>query len=393
MSERRPDVVVIGAGTMGAWTALWAGRSGRRTLLLDAYGAGHPRATSGDENRIIRSAHGSDAFYARWARRAREHWISLGAQVGEELFVQAGVLWFAGRNDGFEADTERTLTALAIPVEHVAASDAAIRWPQVGVDGLSFVLFEPEAGFLLARRGVAAVARQFTREGGEFRLVEARPGRADKSRLLEVVDGTGGRIPADTFVFACGPWLPGLFPHQLGGLIKVTKQDVLYFGSPPGDSRFRSDRLPAWVDYDEAFWGVPGHDERGFKMGPDGEGPPFDPSTGERIVDPATIATARRYLAVRFPALADQPIVETRVCQYETTPDTNFVIDRHPEWDNVWLVGGGSGHGFKHGPVIGEYLVSRLEGNAPGPEEKRFAIGPRAPQPGMRTGGHRPVKA
>ena len=393
MSERRPDLVVVGAGTMGAWTALWAQRGGRQTLLIDEYGAGHPRATSGDENRIIRSAHGRDALYARWARRAREHWIALGDEVGEQLFVQAGVLWFAARNDGFEADTEHTLTSLRIPVERLTPSEAIARWPQIGIDGLSFVLFEPEAGFLLARRGVAAAARQFEREGGEFRLAEARPGRADGDRLMEVVDGSGDRIESDAFVFACGPWLPGLFPDQLAGLIKVTKQDVLYFGSPPGDGSFRSDRLPAWVDYDEAFWGVPAHEERGFKIGPDGEGPPFDPSSGDRIVDPATIATARRYLAIRFPALATQPVVETRVCQYETTPDTNFLIDRHPEWENVWLVGGGSGHGFKHRPVIGEYVVSRLDGTLPGPDEDRFALGPRAPQPGMRTGGHRPVEA
>ena len=385
--------MVVGAGTMGTWTALLAGRSGRSTILVDAFGAGHPRATSGDENRIIRNSHGTDPFYSRWARRAREHWIALGEQVAEQIFVQAGVLWFAGRRDGFEADSYRTLAALDIPVEHLSPEEVGARWPQVGLDSLAFALFEPEAGFLLARRGVAAAARQFGREGGTFRLADVRPGRTDGHRLLDVVDGAGERIVAGTFVFACGPWLPGLFPEAVGSLIKVTKQDVIYIGPAAGDGRFRSDKLPAWVDYDEAFWGVPAHDERGFKIGPDREGPPFDPSSEDRVVDSSSIDVVRRYLALRFPGLADQPIVETRVCQYETTPDTHFLIDRHPDWDNVWLVGGGSGHGFKHGPAIGEHVVARLDGRAVGPDEERFGLREREPQPGMRTGGHQPARA
>ena len=189
------------------------------------------------------------------------------------------------------------------------------------------------------------------------------------------IKGPGQNV-SGTFDDPAHPGQRAVFDDHFAGLIKVTKQDVLYFGSPPGDGSFRSDRLPAWVDYDEAFWGVPAHEERGFKIGPDGEGPPFDPSSGDRIVDPATIATARRYLAIRFPALATQPVVETRVCQYETTPDTNFLIDRHPEWENVWLVGGGSGHGFKHGPAVGE-LVARLVATDTAPDEQfrlaRFA--------------------
>jgi sarcosine oxidase len=391
-TEGRADLVVVGAGTMGAWTALWARRSGRSTMLVDAYGAGHPRATSGDENRIIRNSHGTDSFYARWARRAREQWIALGEQVAEQIFFQAGVLWFAARPDGFEADAYRTLASLDIPVEHLSPKEVVARWPQVGLDSLSFALFEPEAGFLLARRGVAAAARQFCREGGTFRLADVRPGRADGHRLLDVVDGSGGRIAAGTFVFACGPWLPGLFPEAVGSLIKVTKQDVIYIGPPAGDGRFHSDELPAWVDYDEAFWGVPAHEERGFKIGADREGPPFDPGSEDRIVDPSSIDAVRRYLALRFPALTEQPVVETRVCQYETTPDTHFLIDRHPDWDNVWLVGGGSGHGFKHGPAIGEYVVGRLDGQAVGPDEERFALREREPQAGMRTGGHQPAR-
>jgi glycine/D-amino acid oxidase-like deaminating enzyme len=158
-------------------------------------------------------------------------------------------------------------------------------------------------------------------------------------------------------------------------------------GPSAGDGRFAAEWLPSWVDYDAAFYGIPAVDGRGMKLAPDRYGPIFDPSHGERIVDPESVRLARRYLARRFPALADAPVVETRVCQYETTPDTHFIIDRHPAFENVWIVGGGSGHGFKHGPVIGRYVVERLGGAPATGDELRFGLGhARVPHPNMRTG-------
>jgi glycine/D-amino acid oxidase-like deaminating enzyme len=382
------DLVVVGAGTMGAWTALWAQRAGRRTTLIDAYGAGHPRSTSGDETRILRASHGADAFYSRWARRARDRWIAFGQEIGETLYHEVGCLWFATREDGFEVASEVTLRAERIPVEHLLPAAIGTRWPQIGLDGMAFAIHEPEAGLLLARRGVAAVARAFVDQGGRFELASVRVGRAARRRLESVIGQNGAEVRGEAFVFACGPWLPRLFPELLGDLIRVTKQDVLFVGPGGGDGRFAAEQMPCFVEYDAAFYGIPAFDGRGFKIAPDRYGPVFDPSAGERLVDPESARLVRRYVARRFPALENQPIVETRVCQYETTPDTHFLIDRHPAFDNVWLVGGGSGHGFKHGPVIGELVVSRLDGATPGDGEERFALDrPRLPRAGVRTGG------
>ena len=175
-------------------------------------------------------------------------------------------------------------------------------------------------------------------------------------------------------MFAAGPWLPRLFPDLLGPLITVTKQDVVFLGPRAGDGRFAAEWLPCWVDYDGGFYGVPAVDGRGVKIAPDRDGPPFDPTDGERLIDPDTVRQVRAYARGRFPALASAPVVETRVCQYETTPDTEFILDRHPDLDNVWIAGGGSGHAFKHGPVIGSYLVSRMAGAPAGPEEARFSL-------------------
>jgi sarcosine oxidase len=386
------DLLVIGAGGMGSWTAYWAQAGGRQVTLLDAWGAGNSRSSSGDESRIIRSAHGGDTLYTRWARRSREHWQRFQAEWGIELFVEAGALWFAHRDGVFEDESIRTLTTLGIPHERLDPDEMTHRWPHLGTGGdLRFVLYEPEGGALMSRRACQAVTSAFQRAGGTYGLAGVRPGRSGGGRLVDVVGEDGGTWTAESFVFACGPWLPRLFPDLLGDVIRVTKQDVLFIGSAPGDRRFHAPTMPAWVDYDAAYYGLPALDDRGFKLAPDRYGPIFDPSRGERVVDPESIRLARRYLRDRFPALAEQPVVETRVCQYESTADAHFLLTRHPDFDNVWLAGGGSGHGFKHGPRIGEYLVARLDGAAEGaqdgPAEVRFGLGDRSAASALRAGG------
>jgi len=382
-----PDLLVAGAGVMGAWVALRALEGGRRTLLVDAYGIGHSRATSGGESRIIRASHGPDAFYTRWSREAREAWIALEARGTLPIYVPCGAAWFAHREDAFEAVSLATLGALGVPVERLSPDEARARWPGLRTDDLAFVLFEPEGGLLMARRGVQATVRAFEDGGGRFELARVRPGAARGRKLHDVVADDGRRTSAAQFVFAVGPWLPRLFPEVLGPLIKVTKQDVLFFGPAAGDDRWDSARFPSWIDYDLAYYGIPAVDGRGVKAATDAYGPPFDPDDGERLVDAGSIRLAREYMAVRMPDLASRPIVETRVCQYEATPDTQFVIDRHPDFDNVWLVGGGSGHGFKHGPAIGRYVVERLDGARAGPDDDRFSIArPRELRVGLRSG-------
>jgi sarcosine oxidase len=378
-------VLVIGAGAFGCWTARWLLRRGAAVTLVDQYGPGNSLSSSGDESRVTRSAHGSDAHYPTWQRRSLDQWRSLDGS----LFVRTGVLWLAAREDGFEAASHETLRGLDIPAERLEADVLARRFPQMRVDDLTWALYEPEAGVLLARRAVASAARAFVEEGGELRIALAH------------VDGTdlfvdGSRVDADSVVIAAGPWLPKLLGPVPGLELSVPQQEVIYFATPPGDTRFDAASQPTWVDYDAAFYGIPSIEGRGFKVAPDWPGPLVDPDEQERRVSDERVQASRGYLRRRFPALADRPVSEGRVCQYELTPDTHFIIDRHPTIESAWIVGGGSGHGLKHGPAVGEYLSALVIGDGAAaaelaPPDARFALGRRQHGPGMRTSGAPPA--
>jgi glycine/D-amino acid oxidase-like deaminating enzyme len=197
--------------------------------------------------------------------------------------------------------------------------------------------------------------------GGKCKQLAVLGDALENGPLRKLALSDGSQLKADGYVFACGPWLGKLFPQAIGDLVQPTKQDVFFFGTPAGDDRFTDAHMPVWADHRGRFrYGIPGSDRRGFKIADDTRGEAFDPTDGERVITRETLKDIREYLGFRFPALKGAPLVETRVCQYEQTPDSHFIIDRHPEMENVWIVGGGSGHGFKHGPAIGEMMAELI---------------------------------
>jgi len=382
-------VVVIGAGAFGGWTALALLRRGARVTLLDAWGPGHARSSSGGETRIMRATYGSRAIYTTLAARALELWREHDARFGAGLFVQTGALWIASEaDDQFARASARALKDAGRPLESLSRREAARRYPQMNFAGASSILFEPDAGYLFARRACDDVVRRFVAEGGEYcQAAVASPMTPPALRALR--DGrlrrSDGTITfADAFVFACGPWLGSLFPDDVGSLVTPTKQDVFYVGTPAGDTRFEDSRMPVWVDVGpRVMYGIPGNAHRGFKIADDSAGPAFDPTSGSRAVSRVRTSVVRSFLARRFPALARAPIIGTEVCQYEATPDSDFIIDRHPKAPNAWVAGGGSGHGFKMGPAVGEMLAAVvLDGGAP---DAAFRLSRFASAPGGRT--------
>jgi len=390
------DVAVVGAGVFGAWTSHQLNLAGAQVVLVDAYGAGNSRSSSGGESRVIRMGYGPDEIYTRMAQRSLALWLELFDQLKTSsevapgiscLFQPTGVLWLAHANDPYCEAIIETFDRCQVKYSRLDRDELTERFPQLEPGSATWAILEPDSGVLMARHAVQAVVAQvksdrvtylseavFAPDGG----VAPSPGNAlprtgGRHDNLEFVETrSGNKLFARHFVFACGPWLPKLFPSLLNELIHVTRQEVFFLGVPSGDDRFSAERMPAWIDFNDLVYGIPNLDNRGFKIAIDAHGPPFDPDTGDRISSRETLNAVRAYLAQRMPALADAPVTETRVCQYENTSNGDFLIDRHPAFENVWLVGGGSGHGFKHGPAVGEHVAALISGDAR--VEPRFAL-------------------
>jgi sarcosine oxidase len=341
------DVVVVGAGVFGAWTAYHLKKRGARVLLLDQHGAGNSRSSSGGETRIIRMSYGADEIYTRSSMRSLELWKGLCPS----LFHNTGVLVTAAASDPYLIATRETLLRCAVKHDYLKPSALRKQFPQITLDRDTAGIWEPDSGVLMARRAVQSVVEA---SGADY---EIRVGDTN--------------IRAGAVVYACGPWLPKLFPEILRGRIRPTRQEVFFFGTPPG-YKSTPPRMPTWLAFREGVYSIPPLDGRGLKIAIDAHGPAFDPETGSREIKPAGLRKTRAVLRKRFPALAGAPLIESRVCQYENTSNGDFLIDRHPDFKHVWLVGGGSGHGFKHGPFVGEYVASQIAGTAP--PEPRFSL-------------------
>lgn len=357
---KQPHIVVVGAGAFGGWTALYLRRQGARVTLLDAWGPGNSRASSGGETRVIRATYGDRSVYTRMAARALVLWKEHERRWSRKLYHGIGVLWLVESDDTYEQAALTILRSENIRVERLSGPDVSKRYPQINCDRVRWAIFEPDGGYLLARRACAAVLESFIAEGGEYKQLAIQRPEPSRGQLTTVTTSDGSQLAADRFVFACGPWLGSLFPDVIGDRVKATRQEVFFFGTPPGDQRFTEPSMPVWADHGTTFmYGIPGNEWRGFKVADDTRGPVIDPTTQSRVPSPEALKTAQDYLAYRFPDLKGAPLLEARVCQYEETPDEHFIIDRHPAAENAWIVGGGSGHGFKHGPAVGE-LVARL---------------------------------
>jgi monomeric sarcosine oxidase len=370
-------VVVVGAGVFGAWCAHHLAAAGNQVTIVEAYGPGHSRSSSGDESRIVRCGYGRDEIYTTFAIRALELWRRLGAH-GDALFHPCGVLWLASGEDDYTIATRGTLERHRYGVIGLDAAALQQRYPQLSAADVTTALLEQGSGVVMARRAVQQVVAGLAARG--VRLVRERVVPPEGPGALRAVRlAGGGEVEGDLFVFACGAWLPKVLPDVLTGIVRPTRQVVVYFGTPAGDDRFDAAHTPAWVDFASGVYGIPDLEGRGLKVGIDRHGAEFDPDTGERVADAASIGIARRWLERRFPALAGAPVVETRVCQYENTSSGDFLIDRHPRHPNVLIVGGGSGHGFKHGPAVGEYVATLLAtGDA---THDRFSLAHKATTP------------
>lgn len=364
-----PDVIVVGAGVFGAWTAEHLRRRGKRVLLVDQMGPGNARSSSGGESRMTRGTYGGDTIYTRMALASLQEWKQLSERASLPLFHEIGVLFCFNEMIDYAQRSIDVHRELNLPLEQLDRAALSSRFPQMTFDGIEFGLFEPEFGALMARRCVEETVARFVALGGEFRLAHAQPGAQGREVVLD-----GETTTAEAIVYACGPWLPKVFPDVLGQRIFVTRQEVAFIAPPDGDDRFEPGPLPGWADFNggDLYYGFPNLEGRGFKIARDTHGPEFDPDTGDRRISEEGAARLRAFAERRFPALTGRPFSEFRVCQYENSSNGDFLIDRHPTLEGAFLLGGGSGHGFKHGPEVGRAMAEFVLGdNAPDP---RFSL-------------------
>lgn len=350
----KADVAVIGAGVFGAWTAWHLRRAGLSVSLYDCYGSANGRASSGGESRIIRMGYGPREIYTRLAVRSLELWRGWIARTDATLFHPTGALWIATPEEGFAQDTEATLKRCDVTFDRLSSTDLSKRFPQFAFQPDAWGIFEPSAGALMARRAVQTLVRSML--GGGLQYQQRTVGMDAGTVLTE----RGEIVSARYFVFACGPWLSKLFPDIIGRRIVTSRQEVHFFGPPTNDDQFAPPRMPCWIDIGARAYGIPDLEHRGFKVALDPHGPEIDPDTEDRFATNESLAATRAYLKERFPMLASAPLLETRVCQYENTATGDYILDRHPRYENVWIAGGGSGHGFKHGPAVGEYITEMI---------------------------------
>lgn len=352
------DVLIVGAGVFGAWTARYLHRMGKRVAVIDPVGPGHSGASSGGESRVTRCGYGSESIYTEWACRSMTEWRALSERAALPLFHETGVLWVHGAGDPFFEANAETLAAHGVPFERLSTRELEARFPVLRVDD-EVGFFEPRGGGLMARRAVQRLALELEVEGVTFLDGEVMPihtADAVDGALSAVNTADGARVEADAFVFACGPWLDRVCPDAMAQRLFVTRQDVVFFAV----DRARTGALPVWANL--PFYGLPSLEGRGFKVANDTHGPEVDVDGIERRVSDETVVQARDFLARRFPSLADSPVSETRVCQYANSSNGDLLLDRHPGFENVWLAGCGSGHGFKHGPAVGAHMADLVLG-------------------------------
>jgi sarcosine oxidase len=372
-----PEVVVVGAGAFGGWTAFHLQAMGARVTLVDRHGPGNPLSSSGDATRGIRSAYGSRTLWTRWANRAMDRWRSFDeewspvldeATGGRPLFHSAGDLILRPSWTSFLQETRDTFDELAIPYEILTPAQVEDRWPWIRTQGMGAALFEPGAGVARARSACRVVAEALVRTGGELRVARAEPGGTGSGdRLREVELSPGGAREAEVFVFALGPWFPTELPALMGHRLGVPLGHVYYFDPPEGDDRFLHPSMPSWNAPGVTGWPSLPAEPAGFRVRVGGHQGGTDPSTSNRAVPPSAMDEPRQILAERFPDLVDAPLLLATACHYELTARRSWIVDRHPRWSNVWIVGGGNAEGFKFGPVLGEYVAARVLGHDPEP--------------------------
>ena len=346
------NITVVGGGIAGSMSALHLQRRGARVTLIDRWEPGHARAASSDYNRMIRAISGHDEFYTRWARESRTRWLELMAETGQNLMYECGALTLATAGKcHWEDATSETFDRVGVPYHRFSPEEVRQHFPQFKVNDISYALFEPEAGLLMAHRCVITAVDLFRKSGGTVKRGRVTTDAQERPML------DGRPLEADVIVVATGAWMADMFPRTVRPVSTVLGLNVLYTSTPDGSDAFDMARMPCWIDHGQGSFGLPSSEGSGVKAAVVIPNQPIDLDRDERLVERTSLSRTRAYIRHRLPDLIGERVVDSKFNQVILMPDTHFIVDWHSEHENVLLAGGCSGHLFKHGPVFGDFVA------------------------------------
>ena len=351
----KPDVIVVGLGVMGSATAYQLARRGQKVLAIDAFEPGHARGSSHGESRIIRQAYHEAPDYVPLIRRAYDQWREIETESGAHLlFVNGGLIM--GSPDGRTVQgTMRSGELYGLPYEPLSAREVRSRYPGVALPDELMAVLEPNAGYLLASKGVKVFQDLAKQQGAKLRFAEpvTRWGVDGDGVWVETGQET---YRADRLVLTAGPW-SGQVLAGLGLPLTVQRVANAHFQSTRQDL-FDGSHAPVFsmLMPEGHFYAIPGPAEIGFKIGRHDNLQTVSPDEIAQPVSDDEIAMFQQVLGTYLPG-AGGPVISTLTCLYTMTPDKHFIIDHHPEHEQVVFACGFSGHGYKFAPVVGEVLA------------------------------------
>jgi monomeric sarcosine oxidase len=352
------DIAIIGAGVMGAAAACIAARSGARVALIDQARLPNPRAASIDHSKVFRFAY-SDQLYARLAVDALAGWRAIEEETGAQLLTPTGLLLMGQADSRIESETAAALRALNLDAELMTSTEAAARWPQFNPAAFAHAVFDPSGAITHAERAVQTMIR-LARQRGATIIESARVTGIEQAHgaNVRIITEAGESLESGRAMVATGPWTRRALPALADHLV-TTRQEIVYFEPRANCEAFAVGRFPIFIDFGSGFYGFPIHHNGAIKVGNHHQGQPTE-MDDETPVGDDVIAHCRDFFADFIPALADAEVSETRVCVYNNTPDEDFIIDWQRGIENVLLVTGFSGHGFKFAPVVGRISAELL---------------------------------
>jgi sarcosine oxidase len=350
------DVIVLGGGTMGSAAALALGKRGAKTLVLEQFRHVHPFGSHGGKTRIIRHAYAESPDYVPLVQRADDLWLALEAETGRRILCRTGGVEMAAPGYDHARAARASADAHDLPYEWLTPDEVNHRWPAFSIPDDWEALYSPQAGFLLiepALQSLAVAARGFAID-----IREEEPARAWHA-TASGVSVTTDRVTyrADRLIITAGAWAVGLLADL--GLPLTVVRKTLWWLTVDDPLRYAPDRFPIFITgsrFGEVY-GFPIHDHGGLKIANHAGGQPTTPETVDRTTRDEEKAEVVPLAAHILPGVTDR-VLDSAVCLYTMTPDTDFVVDRHPLWPQIVFGAGFSGHGFKFAPAIGEHLAA-----------------------------------